>query len=275
MIAADDPLPVCMTFGITVESRRYATRSLWELAGLSELHESWFIKNNHLKTNEEIFDNTNLEAVRYDVLSSSKKLLHAQWEEELKGQDKFSYEEVKCYLFLLENIHSCNAPKIDIYDLDWYIFTGRATVEFCRKLLNTDPRIIAAILAQPTSTNEIINLVAETIGYNRTTNQSETSASTPEAFKINSDLAPDFDAAFDDEPQSRRLIIKSRPATTGRKLPMPKSRRQVYDFSKYGISFFDGMARDEATVYHYSCWNGYYSLKELHLITKALKKIKE
>ena len=231
-------------------------------------------------------------------------------------------------------------------------FTGRATVEFCRKLLNTDPRIIAAILAKSTCTNEIINLVAETIGCNRTTDQ-------PEAFKINPDLAPDFDAAFDDEPQSRRLIIRRRPATTGRRLPTPKSRRQVYDFSKYkdtdtlrkslntgdidtvitiaesyrefqprtdgkrmtktdyvtaiirlyfpnyqpvpakksntptaeeiaqvrlslregkyGISFFDGMARDEATayLYHYSCWNGYYSLKELHLITKALKKIKE
>ncbi len=214
--------------------------------------------------------------------------------------------------------------------------------------------------------------------YNRKTGEymtfkaqtAEAPASTPVPVKINPDLAPDFDAAFDecayspdyqtnravldDEPQPRRLVIRRRPAPAGRKLPTPKSHRKVYDFSKctdaetlrkalnagsidvikviaesyrefqprtdgkamtktdyvtaivrlyfpdyqpapakklntptaeeiaqvrnlllegkYGISFFDGMTRDKATayLYHYSCWNGYYSLKELHLITKAL-----
>lgn len=66
--------------------------------------------------------------------------------------------------------------------------------------------------------------------------------------KINPEVKPDYDATFDecaytpdyqpnravldDEPQPHRLIIKRRPAPAGRKLPTPKSRRQVYDFSK-------------------------------------------
>lgn len=310
---------------INLTDTEYLSLVLEELGYRSDLS-----REDCIKTFEEIFDNTNREAGRYDTLP------HVEQEISEQEKERRQYEE---FMQLDTKVKAAGTSCV-LSTLEHFMYVNLLRQGFRQKHINDN---------EPTTSAP---------------------ASTPEAFKINPDLAPDYDTAFDedaytpdyqpnralldDEPQPHRLIIKRRPAPAGRKLPTPKSRRQVYDFSKCadantlrkalntgdidtikaiaesyrefqprtdgktmtkkdyvtaiirlyfpdyhpapakksnaytaedlaqtrkillagegGISFFTGMTRDQAKyeLYHYSCGRGFFSLKELHLITKAL-----
>lgn len=50
-----------------------------------------------------------------------------------------------------------------VSDLSWYTDTGRASVEWCKRLLNTKPYLVARRVAKGGSTNEIIKRVTDLI----------------------------------------------------------------------------------------------------------------
>jgi hypothetical protein len=63
--------------------------------------------------------------------------------------------------------HGCDAADRYMDPLNWYINTGRASLDFLRALLSARPVLVARDLAKEGSYNEAINRVCKRIKYNR------------------------------------------------------------------------------------------------------------
>jgi len=61
--------------------------------------------------------------------------------------------------------YGTDAAAQDIAPLTWYINTGRATLEFSRKLLNAKPFMVARKLHEGGSYDEAIRRIKDYIGY--------------------------------------------------------------------------------------------------------------
>ena len=79
------------------------------------------------------------------------------------------YQKLENYFFnvqmcLVENHHiPFDFAGTMVSDLSWYTDTGRASVEWCKRLLNTKPYLVARRVAKGGSTNEIIKRVTNLI----------------------------------------------------------------------------------------------------------------
>ena len=51
------------------------------------------------------------------------------------------------------------------YPLKWYVYTGRASCDFLRLLVKTNPHMIARALADNGTSDELMEKVKELIGY--------------------------------------------------------------------------------------------------------------
>lgn len=60
-----------------------------------------------------------------------------------------------------------SAAEREMYPLAWYINTGRASVDFLRKLIAARPVLIARDLHKGGSVDEVIDRVCRRIGYER------------------------------------------------------------------------------------------------------------
>lgn len=63
--------------------------------------------------------------------------------------------------------HGCDSAERFMAPLNWYINTGRASVDFLRALYSARPVLVARDLAKGGSYEEAINRVCKRIKYNR------------------------------------------------------------------------------------------------------------
>ena len=63
--------------------------------------------------------------------------------------------------------YGMNQSERDMEPLKWYISTGRASVLFIDKLINSKPFMVGRKLHHGGSTEEVIDRVCEYIGYER------------------------------------------------------------------------------------------------------------
>ena len=61
----------------------------------------------------------------------------------------------------------CDAAVRMISPLHWYVYSGRASTEFLRKLMRTKPFLVARGLIKGGSDEETINRICKRIGFER------------------------------------------------------------------------------------------------------------
>lgn len=70
--------------------------------------------------------------------------------------------EIKSYLM---RKYGCEPAEREMYALEWYIYTGRASTLFLQKLYNAKPYMIGRILHKGGSDEEIINRIKNYIKF--------------------------------------------------------------------------------------------------------------
>lgn len=61
--------------------------------------------------------------------------------------------------------YGCDTAERDMYPLHWYVGTGRASLDFLRKLLTAKPFMVARKLHMGGSDDEILQRIKKYIGY--------------------------------------------------------------------------------------------------------------
>ena len=80
-----------------------------------------------------------------------------------------SKETIECGMWNIKRYMmfkwGCAAADREFYPLEWYVNTGRASVEFLNKLFDAKPFMIGRILHKGGSVDETISRIKAYIGY--------------------------------------------------------------------------------------------------------------